>query len=307
MKEEAKLKLSYFLKNPGFFSILVLGDSGVGKEFLINEVLNEKKYKGSRRIFYPFEIEEDFSNVFINNNKKEKINDEYEIIIIKNVEELSVSQQDNLFDAMSTSNDGEIGIDGNKALRRMVFTSSFSAKSLKEGEKALLPRFWHRISQLVVKIPSFKDYSLNIKADFASVWKKMEFENYAKLPEDIEFYEWLKNECNNFAGNYRDLDTIAILWHQYRMIRYDNKSQKFKKDIEKSVFKAVKSDFDDFGRFPTQKPDGINVFEFKSGYKWDTIEENFRSSFKKWAKENYGTLKVAIKELDMPSRKMDKW
>lgn len=317
--KEIELKLSYFLKNPGYFSTLVLGDSGVGKEFLINKVIKElnekakveKKTKVELNIYYLFELEENLLRIFKEDEEKYEVEDKQNqkierFIVIKNVEELSLKQQNLLFNAMSTS-DGKIGPEGSERFYRMIFTSSFNVESLRSGDKSLSPRFWNRISQLVLKVPSFKDSSINIRIDFKSVWKKMKFEAFNKLPEDEGFYSWLESDCNTFAGNFRDLDTIAILFHQYRIIYYEGKTQKFKKDIEERIFNAVKKDFRDFAHFPTQKLDGTNTFEFKTGESWDNIEQDFRSSFKKWAKDNYGTLKVAIKELNMPSRKMDKW
>ena len=83
--------------------------------------------------------------------------------------------------------------------------------------------------------------------------------------------------------------------------------QKFKVDVETRIFRKVRNDFENYSHFPTQKTDSSNIFEFEKGKTWEQIERNFKSKFKKWAKENYGTIKQATKELNMPLRKMDKW
>ena len=51
-----KTQLKYFIKNPGFFSILVLGDAGTGKSYIIKEVLNEDVANVKIGFYYPFEI-----------------------------------------------------------------------------------------------------------------------------------------------------------------------------------------------------------------------------------------------------------
>lgn len=294
---DAKNKLEYFIKNPGFFSVLVLGENGTGKAFIINEVLKAAGIKGVKQ-YYPFEIgtnEEEISKIFEN-----------EYIVIKNIEELSESQQIILTKALSTS-DGTIGLLSNRGYKRIVFSSSFDVTQLTEGQERLLNRFWDRISQLVIKIPSFKDFSAEIKNDFKLVWENMDFQEYPKLPEDGEFIFWLRETCQIFSGNFRDLDKIAILWHQYRLIEYDGLKQKFKSDVEARIFRKVRLDFEKLTHFPTQKADTSNTFEIVKGKTWEQIERDFQATFKAWAKLNYNSIKEATKELNMPLRKMDKW
>jgi len=299
IRNESKKKLKYYLENPGYFSILILGDSGTGKTYILKELFNELEVNDDKvGYFYPFQIGE----------SKKSINEIFtkEYIVIKDAEGLSDIQQDIIFEALST-NDGKIGFDENKGLKRIIFISSYNVEQLRESKEHWSDKFWDRVAQLVVKIPSFKDFSSEIKNDFKSVWKKMNFKVYKKFPEDVEFYEWLKNNCGTFAGNFRDLDKIAILWHQYRIMEYEKVEQKFKVDVETRIFRKVRKDFESFTHFPTQKADSSNIFEFEKGKTWEQIDRAFKSKFKKWAKENYGTIINATKELNMPPRKMDKW
>lgn len=299
-REEIKDKLKYFIQNPGYFSVLILGESGTGKGFMLLEVLKELEGFDETQLksFYPFEIgqtEEEISKIF-----------ESKYILIKNIEELSDSQQLILTKALSTS-DGTIGIKPYKSLKRIIFTSSYDVNQLTEDQSRLVVRFWDRISQLVIKVPSFKDFSSEIIIDFKQVWEKMDFKEYPKLPENGEFTFWLKENCGNFSGNFRDLDKIAILWHQYRIIEYEGLKQKFKSDVEARIFRKVRKDFEELVHFPTQKADTTNIFEIVKGKTWEQIERDFHATFKKWAKRNYGSIKAATKELNMPLRKMDKW
>lgn len=299
LRIEGRNKLKYYFQNPGYFSILLLGDTGTGKEFILMNILKEKEISSEKfTISYPFQIgdtEEEISKIFEKN-----------YIIIKNAEELSVVQQNILFKALSTK-DGKIGLNKNRSLKRIIFISSFNVQQLRESKKYWSDKFWDRVAQLVIRLPSFKDFSANIKSDFKSVWEKMEFKEYKKLPVDVEFYDWLKNNCGTFAGNFRDLDKIAILWHQNRIIEYESLNQKYKVDIETRIFRKVRKDFENFTHFPTQKTDTSNTFEFEKGKSWEHIERTFKSEFKAWAKKEYGTIKNATKNLNMPLRKMDKW
>jgi len=292
---EAEQKLKAFLNNPGFFSILLLGENGTGKEYTLKKIIGNNKLITIKQPFEIGETEKEIEKLF-----------EKDYIIIKDSERLSENQQNILFKALSTTN-GEIGLNNNKGLKRIIFTSSYSVNQLRESKEFWLDYFWDRVAQLIVKFPSFKDFSTEIKNDFLSVWKNMSFIEYPKPPEDVNFKEWLKTNCGTFAGNYRDLDKIAILWHQYRIIEYKNISQKFKVDIEDRVFRKVRADFENFAHFPTQKSDTTNIVEFEKGKTWEHIERTFKSKFKAWAKESYGTIKNATEELKMPSRKMDKW
>lgn len=291
-----KNKLNYFVKNPGFFLILVLGDNGVGKTYTINEVLKENNIT-KFDTYYPFEIgetEEEIKSIF-----------SIDFIIIKNIEELTEKQQLILTKALSTGKDGEVGLGENKGLKRIIFTSSFQVDQLTSGTNRLDVRFWDRISQLVVKLP--KITPSEVLTDFENVWNNMDFKEFPKLPQDGEFQQWLKTHCTSFSGNFRDLDKIAILWHQYRIMDYGDVKQKFKSDVEARIFRKVRLDFETFNHFPTQKTDTSNIFEFEKGKTWERIEREFQSAFKSWVKDNYPSIKQATKELNMPSRKMDKW
>lgn len=290
LREKAINKLSSFLQNPGYFSILLLGENGTGKEFILKKILGEK-------ITITFSHDLNYDSIISAFDS--------EIIVIKNIEELSLDNQNTLFKALSTK-DGKIGFGEDKGLKRIIFTSALDIESLKNNN-SISHRFLDRISQLVVKIPSFKEFSTSIKEDFKSVWVKMDFKEFEKFPEDGEFQFWLKENCGTFAGNFRDLDKIAILWHQYRIIEYQNNKQKFKSDIEARIFRKVREDFERFTHFPTQKTNNSNTFEFVRGETWEKIERDFKSQFKAWVKKEYSSIKEATKELNMPLRKMDKW
>jgi len=165
---------------------------------------------------------------------------------------LNEQQQNILTNALSTT-DGTIGLNDNRGFKRIIFTSSFDVMQLRENREHLIARFWDIISQLVIKVPSFKDYSSDIKNDFKAVWEYMNFKEYPKPPEGRGFLYWLSQNCKTFTGNFRDLDKIAILWNQYRIINYSDTKQKFKSDVEARIFRKVREDFEAFTHFSSQK------------------------------------------------------
>jgi transcriptional regulator of aromatic amino acid metabolism len=296
LREIEEKKLKAFIENPGFFPVLISGENGTGKEYILKKVLAEKAFA----VYQPFEIgnnETEMSRIFEN-----------EIILVKNIDELTPGQQDILWKALSTI-DGRIGLGLNRGFKRIIFTTTYDLVTLRENSE-FQPRLWDRISQLVIRMPSFKESS-NVLKDFESVWTKMDFKTYNNKPNDGEFKYWLKDKCGTFAGNFRDLDKIAILWHQYRIIEYPVISEKkgFTPDskVEAKIFTKVRNDFERYCHFPTQKADTSNIFEFEKGKTWSQINREFKSKFKNWAKAEYHTIKDATDALNMPLRKMDKW
>lgn len=310
LREEAAENLSFHLKNPGYFSILVLGESGTGKKYIIDQLLFEKIKSDTKKEF------ENLDELNLRNVIERRMDEKYgfynafeigeteceiekifskDIILIENIEELNDKQQNVLFKFLSTDSDGEIGLGKNKGLKRIIFTSTYDVKELRDSKNNLNDRFWDRISQLVVKLPSFKDYSSNIRKDFESVWKKMDFKEFDKLPTDGEFDYWLTENCGKFAGNFRDLDKIAILWHQYRIIEYSNKEQKFKSDVEARIFRKVRSDFEKFTHFPTQKSDTTNIYEFKKAKHGSRLKETLNQNLKYGQKLNMERLRMQLK------------
>ena len=116
---------------------------------------------------------------------------------------------------------------------RPVFATNVS---LTELRTTLLPDFYDRISQLVVEVPTMPKNAKHLRKTFQTIWDKMDFKYETKNPKDPlrsnpcpnskAFMDRLKGQP--LEGNYRDLDTIAILWDQaYRMDLSDSDSLKF--------------------------------------------------------------------------------
>ncbi len=226
------------------------------------------------------------------------------VLLFDEVHALSKRVQQKLMTALQTESEGEnqgkfpilpLGASRPTYVKvRPVFATNVS---LGELRKALLPDFYDRISQLVVEFPPMpKGVAHRMKA-FQTVWSKMQFiyptglshnERESKPhPQSKEFKDWLKGQ--HLEGNYRDLDTIAILWDQaYRMGLSDAKSLAF-----------VKEHFEGWHSAVEPASEGPRNFNFAIGRSyWDMLDE-YRFELVKWARQQYGSDSAAEEALDI--------
>lgn len=281
------------LSNPGKFSILLLGNRGVGKSHWINSI--SKSENGDNKVnevYAPFLNSMDASainQVFIDSTDK--------ILLIKDIELLNKEKQDILFQILSTSN-GQYGLTEKTIECRVVFTSTFKIETLRDSERYLNHRFIDRIAQLIVKLPSFQDGNRNIFNDFKATWGKMKFpENH--FPNIIE--SWLVEKGHNFFGNFRDLDKIAINWNNLQNLGMD----------EDKILEKVQEDFNQFYHFPENQLENKNYFPIDddSDY-YEELLPNFRNHLKQRSLEIYGgDLKKAPnkKPFGVGYRTMERW
>ena len=286
-------KLYWFLQNPGKFSILLLGDSGVGKGHWVREIQREIKEtttcaEGIEEITLSAAEPNKayWGDIFKKSHNK--------ILLIKELEKVG-NHDSFLFEALSTSN-GKYGFDKKEVETRVIFSSSYSIQSLRETEQYITNRLFDRIAQLVVKFPSFNEANLSIWEDFEGTWKKMKFETHNELPKD-KLEEWLNERSHTFNGNFRDLDKIAILWHQFRLMGV----------AEHEILSLVREQFLTYTAFPEHTQESGDAFYFSKGKTKREIELDFRATFKRWTKKTYGSFKKAAGPLEMNPRSMERW
>jgi len=286
------LELKSFLENPGYFSILLLGDRGTGKTHWIDYLTNELNSVTVNCPFYDSTIE------FWDSKFKEADNS---YLIVDEVEKLDKKSQEILLQIMSTSN-GKYGFSEKKYSVRVVFTSSYKVSILRDGEKYLLNTFFDRIAQLTVELPSFKESNKDIRKDFIATWKKMNFggaSNKTWNCPGIPLFKWLEKNSSILYGNFRDLDKIAINWNQIQM--NDNTLD------DQTILEKVVNDFTKYYHFTSHKPDDDNAFYFTKGKTKNELEKVWKTQFKQWAKKEYGSLEEAAIRLDMSKRTFEKW
>jgi DNA-binding NtrC family response regulator len=294
-RREAVELLYHFLKNPGRFSILVLGKPGVGKSHWIRHFQPDLKgevsctqsiCEVSLRTVAP--NQDAWLEIFRQANGG--------ILIVKELEQVK-SHDALLFEALSTT-DGTFGFSADERFEiRVVFTSSYGIDSLRKTEDLISHRLFDRVAQLVVEFPSLRETNLGIWEDFQASWNKMKFTEKNDLPGN-SLKIWLENERKDFLhGNFRDLDKIAILWHQFRLMEVE----------ESQILKQVCEQLLRFSAYPEQRTELGDAFYFQEGKTGKDLITEFKASLKKWAVEVHGTARKAEKALGMGNRTLEKW
>lgn len=294
-RAEAVRRLEGFMLNPGRFAVLVLGMRGTGKTHWLNVIqqchsrkeflndiimINAGLYKNRSQDFW----EEKFAQA------------QGKILVIDDVDRLSSFDQEILFEGLSTGPGACYGFDKKKYKFRIVFTSTFDIKTLRDTEKYLSHKFFDRISQLVVKLPAFTDAVRFQWNDFKSTWEKMAFETKNHLPGP-ELKSWLENHCHELIGNFRDLDKIAINWHNYRLTGIS----------EHEILTFVVRDFKELYHFPEHKSELSAEFRIDESLNWEENLAKFRKNYKEWVKISFGSLRKGEKKAGISFRTMERW
>lgn len=288
-------KLEHYLLNPGRFSILLLGLRGTGKshwlqiiqdgyqneEVCLNGIVSINASLAQTERKY-------WNEIFEKAHKK--------LLVIDNVEKLSTECQDLLLEGLSTEKGANYGFDKKEFNFRLVCTSTFDVTTLRDTEEHLSNSFFDRIAQLVVQLPSYQDIPSAIWNDFLLTWNKMSFMDNSDLPGDY-LKVWLEKYAPNLHGNFRDLDKIAINWHQYRLM----------KEKEENILKFVRSDFNEFIHFPEHRSELPVAFYIEGNCTFEDNLKDFRRQYKKYLVSKYGTLRKGEKEAGKSYRSMERW
>lgn len=296
-RKQAITKLNTYLTNPGHFSTLVLGFRGTGKAHWLTKVQKQQKESNLNLDSICFInalkantfTEKDWEATLKKNNNG--------LLVITDIEELTKKSQASLFEGISTGEGGKFGFKEKAYDIRIAFTSTKSISSLRDSETYLTHKFFDRICQFAVKFPSYIGGDRNIWRDFEKTWNKMSFKEKNNIPGK-ELKEWLENGSNVLHGNFRDLDKLAINWHNYRL--QDNIK-------EENILELVKSDFNEFYRFPEHNHDVIKAFEISEDMTWNDNLDNFKAAYARFIKERYGSLKQGAKGKGVSYRTMERW
>lgn len=273
LRIDALKKLYHFMSNPGRFSVLVIGERGTGKSRWIKQISEALK---EEKILYTNKFIEASCASFNNDNAEADIFG-YEpnaftganikghngllmqadkgVLFLDEVHHLDDRVKSKLLTALQTVGSGKEK--GKFSFRRMmgdeikyvevrpIFGSNRTISELKND--TLLPDFYDRIAQLVIKLPSISETRDTIKTDFLLVWEGMQFhksKGYERIeqPKLEAFFKWLSQLP--LDGNFRDLQTISILWMTYWKTIFNPTSSK--KINENEIFDLVKSDFEKY-------------------------------------------------------------
>ena len=297
-------ELESFFKNPGRFSVLVLGARGIGKSRMINEV-GEKVRGASPTYFNCASVEGDtmalselfghLKGAFTGADSEKpglfRAAQRTGMLFFDEIHNLNKRVQEKLMTALQTvEHKGrpgwyrfrKVGPDAPEEFVRFqpVFASN---RTVEELEKMLLPDFFDRINQLGLYLSSLQEQGVKPSEAFTTVWKNMLFKQ--SIPVDASaFNTWL--DSLPLAGNYRDIEKIAILLQQ-ALINED-----------KDPFGYAKLRFERFNRTSGSAPSS-SAYNFRRGATLAKMEFEYREALYRWAvsPEGYGSTKAAQKDL----------
>jgi len=299
--------LEHYLRNPGkIFSILILGERGTGKTRWVKEIAKEKLKKevvvANCASFSDDTMAESelfghkkgsFTGAFADSDGlfKEAAN---QILFFDEVHNLSLRVQEKLMTALQTEGSGTHK--GKFCIRRLgdskesyielrpIFASNLKLSELK---KKILPDLYDRISQLVLEIPSIHKSGLKVYDEFRKVWEEMQFQKFNRVPQSKGFRDWLSRI--SLEGNYRTLQSIAINWHQGRLIHGEN--------MEIEVFEFVKSHFEKYYSSVAVAPQSA-TYNFRKGVSMKEMEKEYEIAMLSWAfsEDGYGSKQKDVQE-----------
>ena len=294
-REASIRKLEGFLINPGRFSVLVLGMRGTGKTHWLEAIqkchIKEKHLTGI--VVVSAGLAKNSNQDYWNGKFSEA---DKKLLVIEDVDKLSKESQEILFDGLSTGEGARFGFAEKKFEFRIAFTSTFDIKTLRDTEEYLSHKFFDRISQFVAKLPSYSDAKHSIWKDFQISWKKMKFKDKKEMP-NFELKTWLEEHSHELHGHFRDLDKIAINWHNYRITEIK----------EDEILSLVTSDFRELFHFPEHKSELSSSFNIDASLDFEGNMRKFRRQFKEWVKVEFGSLRKGEKKVGVSYRTMERW
>lgn len=290
-------QLESYLSNPGRFSVLILGERGVGKTKWVQDKCKEKLVIANCASFADDTMAESelfgykkgaFTGATEDKNGLFKEADNG-TLFFDEVHNLTPRVQEKLMTSLQTEGEGDNK--GKFRIRKLgetkseyvtvrpIFASNLPLKKLRER---IMPDLYDRISQLVIEIPTIQESKIDLKEAFKGIWVEMQFVEYPDLPMLPEFEKWLKKI--HLEGNYRTLQNMAINWHQGRLMKLN----------EEEVFAFVKKQKEQF-----HNADGETKvktkYNFQKGKSKTEMEKEYRKAMYDWAKENY--LGITDKEI----------
>jgi transcriptional regulator with AAA-type ATPase domain len=207
------------------------------------------------------------------------------ILFIDELHAMTKRVQEKLMASLSTDNEGYFLFKrvGGKKIEKAKFTIVFASnKSLDELKyKYLLPDFFDRVVQYVVKIPPLREARDDIKLDWKNTWHHQKFSTRNPWPDDEKLVNWLGTL--DFPGNWRDLQRIAIWYDAFLNFGIDAE------EITgfKSALEYVKSKYQEICLRKSDSSSSYD-FEFSTELTVTGQAEDYMKQIALWAKDMYG-------------------
>lgn len=315
-KREAVNELMKIYLNTGF-SILLLGERGIGKTHLANQKIDSAKGGVFISANCASFADDTMAEAELFGYKKGAFTGAYKdtigliqsaengILFLDEIHNLSKRVQAKLMTAFQTDKDN------NLAIRRIGATESEKVHNVKlvfatnrtidELKDALLPDFYDRIVQQVIELPPLRESPEDREKDWKDVWLQLKFKE-DDCPTDKKFLRWLKGQP--LYGNYRDLQKIAIHYKTYLDIQNAKQANEVLLNIlPKTPLEYVQEKYGKYNqangveRFTCQIPIGKEA----------EMTEAFHYKLQEWAIAKYGSRQHAAEKLGITEKTLNNW
>jgi transcriptional regulator with AAA-type ATPase domain len=311
-------KMEAFLKSG--FSILLVGERGTGKSRIAREA--KERLKKLDSVLQGGIIEANCAS-FTNDSmaeselfgykkgaftdaKKDKIglleSAENGILFLDEIHHLSKAVQAKLMKALQTDELNRLSIrklGDTKETKvkdvRLIFATNKSVEKLRE---CLLPDFYDRIVQHVIKIPPLRETKEDRREDWKNVWKGLKLKG-RDVPEEEELIGWINSL--ELYGNFRDLQKIAIYYNAFN--DFDDETREIMS--EKTAFLYAKKEFEEYHLDVTATNDLIVPVSY--GKTANEMIADFQFQLQRWATEKWSSRKEAAKKLQVTEKTLNNW
>jgi transcriptional regulator with AAA-type ATPase domain len=232
------------------------------------------------------------------------------ILFFDEIHSLSRRVQSKLMTALQTDENNRLHIrrlGDNKEIKvnqvKLIFASN---RTIQELRKRLLPDFFDRIVQQVIELPPLRQCKEERANDWKQIWEQMKFDkDKIECPTDAKFMRWLKSL--ELWGNYRDLQRIAIHYHNYLVIKGSQENQDILTDDNNQPLSALEYVKEHFEKYNNPISD-TEIFpcQIKYGKAQDMIK-NFQHQLGEKMVEKYGSRKKAAIALGVDEKTITNW
>jgi len=285
----AELKMQQYIRSG--FTILILGERGIGKTRLAEKYSSNKKVVSINCASFTNNL---IAESILFGHKKGAFTDAKEdkkgvfeeadngILFLDEIHHLDKEIQAKLMKAMQTDDENRFTIRrlGENKEKKVSLTIILASNvSIQELHKKLLPDFYDRITQLVIEIPPLRESPEDLHDEFKKIWIQMKFELFYPfetiVQKDEKLIKWIKNL--NLFGNYRDLQKIAIY---YKTFLDFNNALKDLLGIN-NPFEFTIQEYNKYISF-NEKNQGIESF-FSKEKSTKEMENCFKAQLAEWA------------------------
>lgn len=316
------------LSNTGF-SVLLLGERGIGKSNMIKKAKDELNKTNNKSIGEIVEVNcatfkenEQLAEGELFGYKKgaftgaEKDKDglikkaENGILFMDEVHYLSLTTQQKLMKAFQTDENNNFSIRPMSANEeeivknvKLVFASNRTIEELRE---VLLPDFYDRIIQHVIEIPSLRETPEDRKTDWQDVWKHLFPNEENKCPDNERLLKWL--ETLSLEGNYRDLQKIAMYYKSYSEFKDEKVRKKICDElgVDDNPLPYTKKLFEKYHSPKVAAEECISL-KVKDLINAQNFNIELKYQLYQWAVKKYKSDKIAADILHVKPRTLNNW